>query len=150
MLPAVEILLVEDSPADAELTLHALRRDNLANSVHVAADGQEALDYLFGHGKHAAQSGVPPRLVLLDLNLPRVNGLDVLRQIKASPELHSVPVVVLTSSKDERDLVESYRLGVNGYIQKPVDFNQFRKAVQAVGLYWLVVNRVPESHSAAR
>jgi DNA-binding NarL/FixJ family response regulator len=79
-----------------------------------------------------------------------VNGLDVLRQIKASPELHSVPVVVLTSSKDERDLVESYRLGVNGYIQKPVDFNQFRKAVQAVGLYWLVVNRVPESHSAAR
>jgi CheY-like chemotaxis protein len=143
--PEVEILLVEDSAADAEIALHALRRENLANDVHVATDGQEALDYIFGPRGIASREGpgAAPRLVLLDLNLPKVNGLEVLRRIKADPGTCMIPVVVLTSSKEERDLVESYRLGVNSFIQKPVDFNQFRNTVRKFGFYWLVVNKVP-------
>jgi CheY-like chemotaxis protein len=137
----VEILLVEDNPADAELTVHALRRDNLANHIEVACDGEEALDFLFHRGSFAdRQNARPLRLVLLDLKLPKVDGLEVLRAIKSDPDTRSIPVVVLTSSTEETDLVRSYELGVNSYIQKPVDFDKFREIVKQLGLYWLVVN----------
>ena len=139
----VEILLVEDNPADVELTLHALRHHKLANSIQVARDGEEALDFLFGGDDSRRAPGHRPRLVLLDLKLPKVDGLEVLRRIRADHESRFIPVVVLTSSREERDLVESYELGVNSYIQKPVDFDQFREIVRQAGLYWLVVNQTP-------
>jgi CheY-like chemotaxis protein len=150
----IEILLVEDNPDDVELTLHALRREKLANSIHVARDGEEALDFLFSNGKHAARSSEPPpKLILLDLKLPKVDGLEVLKRLKADARTKAIPVVILTSSKEERDLIVSYHLGVNSYIQKPVDFDQFREIVKTVGLYWLVINQPPVlgsvSHSAA-
>ena len=135
---AVEILLVEDNPADVELTLAALRRNNLANEIHVCRDGEEALQYL---GAHNGSNAASLKLVLLDLKLPKVDGLEVLRTIKADPRTQAIPVVVLTSSREERDLVESYRLGTNSYIQKPVNFAEFREIVKQVGLYWLVVNQ---------
>ena len=135
---AVEILLVEDNPADVELTLAALRRNQLANEIHICRDGEEALEYLSaGNGSNAAAL----KLVLLDLKLPKVDGLQVLRSIKDNPLTRVLPVVVLTSSREERDIVESYRLGTNSYIQKPVDFEQFRDMVRQIGLYWLVVNQ---------
>lgn len=141
MRDAVEILLVEDNPADIELTLLALQAHKLANRICVVRDGEEALDFLFCRGVHAARKPYEaPRLVLLDLKLPKVNGLEVLKEIKHDPHLRSIPVVVLTSSKEERDLIETYHLGVNSYIQKPVDFDQFRKVVGQAGLYWMVVN----------
>jgi len=141
----VEIVLVEDDPADAELTLHALRAENLGNRIHLMRDGEEALDFLFCRGAYAARDLEPvPRLILLDLKLPRVDGLDVLREIKADSRTRTIPVVVLTSSKEERDLISSYALGVNSYIQKPVDFKQFRETIKQLGLYWLVVNQVPQ------
>ncbi len=140
----VEILLVEDNLADVELTLHALRRNDLANRIHVARDGEEALDYLFGRGNYSQR---PPdtqlKLVLLDLKLPKVDGIEVLRAIKSDPRTKATPVVILTSSKEERDLVSSYQLGVNSYIQKPVDFSEFRETVRQLRLYWLVVNQPP-------
>jgi two-component system response regulator len=140
----VEILLVEDSESDAELTLHALRRENLANNIVVAWDGEEALDFLFCRGAHAGRAGKAlPRLVLLDLKLPRIDGLEVLRAIKADERTRFTPVVVLTSSREDRDLIESYQLGVNSYIQKPVDFDQFRETVRKTGLYWLLINQIP-------
>lgn len=140
----IEILLVEDNPADAELALHALRREKLANSIHLVRDGEEALDYLFCRGSYQNRSSDhQPRLVLLDLKLPKVDGLEVLRQVKNDARLKSIPVVILTSSREERDVVESYKLGVNSYIQKPVDFDQFREMIKEVGLYWLVVNQPP-------
>lgn len=140
----VEILLVEDSPADAELALHALRKDNLANRIQVAQDGEEALDFLFCRGAFKERSfDNAPKLVLLDLKLPKVDGLEVLRQAKNDSRTKPIPVVILTASREERDLVESYQLGANGYIQKPVDFVQFREAVKQLGLYWLVVNQPP-------
>jgi len=140
----IEILLVEDNPADAELALHALRREKLANSIHLVRDGEEALDYLFCRGSYQDRSADhQPRLVLLDLKLPKVDGLEVLRQVKNDARLRSIPVVILTSSREERDLVESYKLGVNSYIQKPVDFDRFREMIKEVGLYWLVVNQPP-------
>jgi len=140
----VEILLVEDDPSDMELALLALRAGNLANKIEVARDGEEALDYLFCRSKYQNRSVEDtPRLVLLDLKLPKVDGLEVLKQIKGDPRTSAVPVVILTSSREEADMVASYRLGVNSYIQKPVDFDQFRKVVKEVGLYWMVVNQPP-------
>ena len=138
------ILLVEDNEADVELTLHALRLNHLANRIHVARDGEEALDFLFFRGIYAERSERPqPHLVLLDLKLPKVDGLEVLREIKNDPRTRAIPVVILTSSKEERDMVSSYQLGVNSYIQKPVDFDQFRETVKQLGLYWLVTNQPP-------
>ena len=151
----IEILLVEDNKDDVELTLHALRKENLANLIHVARDGEEALDFLFCSGAHSERSFErPPRLVLLDLKLPKVDGMQVLRQMKADPRTRFIPVVILTSSREERDLIASYGLGANSYIQKPVDFQQFREIVKTVGYYWLLINQppvaVPASHSAAQ
>jgi len=145
MTPAeLEILLVEDNPADIELTLDALRRNGLANRLIVARDGEEALELLFCRGTHSARSFErPPKLVLLDLKLPKVDGLEVLRQLKTDRRTKAIPVVVLTSSKEERDLVNGYQLGANSYIQKPVDFDQFRETVRQLGLYWLLVNEPP-------
>ncbi|SRR5579875_1781980 len=139
-----DILLVEDNPADAELTLHALRKNNLANNIHLARDGEEALDFLFCRGPYAARHRENvPRLVLLDLKLPKVDGLEVLQQIKSDPRTQSIPVVVMTSSKEERDLVKSYQLGVNSYIQKPVSFAEFQDVVRQLGMYWLLINSKP-------
>jgi len=139
-----QILLVEDDPRDLKLTLHALRQENLGNNIQVARDGEEALDYLFCRGPHAGRSfDQPPHLVLLDLKLPKIDGLEVLRAVKGDPRTQPIPVVILTSSREERDLVESYKLGVNAYIQKPVEFEAFRHAVKEVGLFWLVINQPP-------
>lgn len=144
MTQTVEILLVEDNPEDVELTLRAFRRHKLSNQIAVCKDGVEALDYLFGTGPHAGRNiENAPKVVLLDLKLPRVSGLEVLKKIKADERTQRVPVVVLTSSKEERDLIDSYRLGVNSYIVKPVDFEQFTAAVQQIGLYWLLLNQAP-------
>ncbi|MCC7451971.1 MAG: response regulator [Anaerolineae bacterium] len=137
----VEILLVEDTPDDEELTLHALRRRKLANHIQVVRDGAEALEWIFRTGSYADRANHNPKLILLDLKLPKVDGLEVLRRIKADPYTRTIPVVVLTSSREERDIVESYHLGVNSYITKPVDFEQFTEAVQQVGFYWLLLNQ---------
>ena len=147
---AMEILLVEDDPQDAQLTLRALQSENLKNRIAVARDGEEALDFVFGRGTYNDRSpDRPPKLVLLDLNLPKVDGLQVLREIKANPEFRAILVVVLTSSSEQRDIVESYKLGVNSYIQKPVDITQFRQAIKTLGLYWLVVNHPPPDRMPA-
>jgi two-component system response regulator len=138
----LDILLVEDNQDDMDLALHALRREKLANLIFVARDGEEALDFLFCRGAFAQRSfDHPPKLVLLDLKLPKVDGMEVLKQVKSDPRTRTIPVVMMTSSKEEQDLVASYSLGVNSYIQKPVDFDQFRETVKNVGLYWLVTNQ---------
>jgi two-component system response regulator len=140
----VEILLVEDNANDAELALYALKKHHIANHVEIVRDGAEALDYVFCTGAyvHRRIEDVP-RVVLLDLKLPKVDGLEVLRRIKSDPHTCPIPVVVLTSSQEERDIVESYKLGVNSYIVKPVDFEQFVEAVRQLGLYWVVLNQAP-------
>ena len=141
---AVEILLAEDNPNDVRLTLHALRRYNLTNHIHVVRDGAEALDFVFCTGAYAQRNIEQiPKVILLDLKLPLVNGLEVLQQIKADHRTRTIPVVVLTSSREERDIVETYRLGVNSYITKPVDFEQFTEAVRALGMYWVLLNQPP-------
>ena len=140
----VEILLVEDKATDAELTLRALKRHNLANRVLWVKDGQEALDYVFSTGAYAERSRVgDPKLILLDIKLPKISGVDVLKRLKSDERSQSIPVTMLTSSAEERDVVESYKLGVNSYIVKPVDFNKFVDTVSEVGMYWMVVNRPP-------
>jgi two-component system response regulator len=147
----VDILLADDSQDDIDLTLHALRAENLANHVFVVRDGEEALDFLFCTGPHAGRSmNHPPKLVLLDLKMPKVDGMEVLKKIKGDPRTKTIPVVLMTSSREERDMVSGYELGVNSYIQKPVDFGEFRKAVKTLGLYWLVTNRPPLSNGQAQ
>lgn len=141
----VEILLVEDNPADVELTLRALKRNNIANKIIVVNDGEEALDFIFARGAFSdrkVENG--PKVVILDLKLPKVDGLEVLRAMKSDPRAQIIPVVVLTSSKEETDIVESYRLGVNSYIVKPVDFDKFVESVRILGFYWLLFNQAPK------
>ncbi len=149
MVPGVvEILLVEDNGDDAELALHALRSSKLANRILVLEDGETALDFLFCRGAFQDRSFVhPPRLVLLDLKLPKVDGLEVLKALKNDPRTKAIPVVVLTASKQETDMVSGYQLGANSYIQKPVDFDQFREIVKQLGMYWLVVNQPPPENT---
>lgn len=140
------ILLVEDNPDDEALTLRAIKKNNILNDVVVARDGAEALDYLFGTGSYADRdTRVMPELILLDLKLPKIDGLEVLRRMRASKATSLLPVVILTSSKEERDRIRGYTLGCNSYVQKPVDFVQFTEAVQQLGLYWLVLNEAPPS-----
>jgi two-component system response regulator len=146
-LDAVEILLVEDTDEDAELTARALRKHKLTNHMHRVTDGAEAIDFLFGTGAYAGRSrSTPPRVILLDLKLPKVDGMEVLRRIKADASLKTTPVVVLTSSKEDRDLDEAYLLGVNSYIVKPVGFEKFVQAVEQLGLYWTLLNERPRAH----
>ncbi len=144
----VEILLVEDNPTDAELATLALKEHNLANKLVWVKDGAEALDFLFGTGAYAnRKSENRPKVVLLDLRLPKIDGLEVLRRLKADDRTRRIPVVVVTSSKEDRDVVASYDLGVNSYISKPVEFDEFSKVVSNLGLYWLLINRPPISAS---
>ena len=140
----VQILLVEDNPNDVKLALHAFKRHNLANDVHVVRDGAEALEFIFGTGRYAGRNAASgPKLILLDLKLPLVDGIEVLRRIKSDEQARITPVVVMTSSNEERDMVASYELGVNSFIRKPVDFNQFSESVRQLGYYWLLLNEVP-------
>lgn len=141
---AVEILLVEDNDDDAELTLRALRKSQIANSIHRVHDGEEALDFLFCRGEYSNRHfDNAPRLVLLDLKLPKVDGLQVLAEAKADPRTKAIPVVMLTSSKEERDMIAGYKTGVNSYIQKPVNFESFQEVVRQLGMYWLLLNSKP-------
>lgn len=139
----IDILLVEDNPNDAELALRALRKHNLANRIEWLKDGEQALDYLFRRGPWAERSEGLPRVILLDLRLPKVDGIEVLRAIRSDAMTKELPVVVLTSSKEERDVINTYKLGVNSYIAKPVAFDEFARVVAEIGLYWAVLNRVP-------
>ncbi|MBI1289592.1 MAG: response regulator [Flavobacteriales bacterium] len=140
-----ELLLVEDNPFDAELTLTALKEKNLANSLYHVEDGAEALDFVYARGKYTDRSGLPlPNLILLDLKMPKLNGMEVLRSLKSDPQTKCIPIVVLTSSKEDPDIKECYRLGVNSYIVKPVGFENFVKAVTEVGFYWALLNTNPD------
>jgi two-component system response regulator len=142
---AGDLLLVEDNPEDLELALRALRKANLSHCVNICRDGAEALDYLFCQGAHASRNiASVPKVILLDLKLPKLDGLEVLRRLRADAHTKVIPVVVLTSSKEQRDIVESYRLGVNSYIVKPVNFEGFSDAIRDLGLYWLLLNQPPE------
>ncbi len=140
----VELLLVDDSPTDAELCMRTLKKNHLANDITWVKDGEQALDFLFARGEFAGRTmEQQPKVVLLDLRLPKVDGLEVLRQVRADDRLKPIPVVVLSSSKEDRDIIESYRLGANGYVSKPVEFHEFSDAVTKLGLYWLLVNKPP-------
>ena len=139
----VDILLVEDNPSDAELAIRALKKRNLANHLEWVKDGAAALDFLFQRGDYVGRSSSLPKVVLLDLRLPKVDGIEVLTQIRAHPETRELPVVILTSSKEEQDLVATYQLGVNSFVAKPVAFDEFARTVAELGMYWVLVNRVP-------
>jgi CheY-like chemotaxis protein len=139
----VDVLLVEDNPSDAELTIHSLKKHNLVNNLVWVKDGEAAVDYLFQRGEYASRSDALPKVVLLDLRLPKLDGMDVLREIRGNPKTKNLPVVILTSSKEERDVAETYELGVNSFVPKPVAFNEFAKVVAELGMYWVLVNRVP-------
>jgi two-component system response regulator len=142
---AVELLIVEDNPQDLELSLRALRKAHLSNRIHVARDGAEALEFIFCEGAHAQRKITDgPKVIMLDLKLPRIDGIEVLRRIKSDPRTKMIPVVMLTSSKEQSDVVESYNLGVNSYIVKPVNFERFAEAVRDLGLYWLLFNQPPK------
>jgi len=140
----VEILLVEDSPADAEMTLRTLRKRGIANRVEWVRDGVEAIEYLFREGRHAGRTEGQPRLVLLDLKMPLMDGLQVLERMKADARTQAIPVVMMTSSREEGDVLASYRLGVNSYVVKPVDFAEFAEVVSRVGMYWMITNETPD------
>ena len=139
----VEILLVEDSPEDRELALLSFQRNRLANNIQIARDGEEALDILFCRGEHAGRKPANPKIILLDIKLPKIDGLEVLRAIKADERTRMIPVVVMTSSAEQKDMFESYRLGVNSYVQKPVDFAKFQEVMKQLGFYWLAINKTP-------
>jgi two-component system response regulator len=142
---AVEILLVEDTAEDLELALRALRKSKLSNHIQVARDGAEAIEFIFGEGAYVGRKiENVPKVILLDLKLPKIDGIEVLRRIKSDPRTKSIPVVVLTSSREQKDVVESYRLGVNSYIVKPVNFEGFAEAVRDLGMYWLLLNQPPK------
>lgn len=144
----ISILVAEDNPDDEALTVRALKKVGAADEIHVVRDGSEALDYLFARGKYASRAGEPlPTVMLLDLRMPKIGGLDVLRELRANEATRLLPVVVLTSSDEEQDIVESYELGANSYVQKPVDFTKFAEAVGQLGLYWITHNRQPEAKS---
>ena len=144
MNEGIEILIADDSTSDVELTVHSLRKAKLANKIHVVEDGEQALDFLFCRGRYADRSFAdPPRVVLLDLKMPKVDGIEVLRAVRGDPRTKAIPIVVLTSSKEQRDIIESYNLGVNAYIQKPVEFERFREFIEHLGMFWLVVNEPP-------
>ncbi len=146
----IDILIVEDNAADVELTLHVLQKNKLANKIYVARDGEEALNFIFCREKFGDRSfDAPPRIVLLDLKLPKVDGKEVLKAVRNDPRTRSIPVVIFTSSKEERDLIDGYGLGANSYIQKPLDFNEFRDAVRQFGMYWLLVNIPPPPNGFA-
>jgi two-component system, response regulator len=143
-----EILLVEDNPTDLELALRIFKKHRIANRIEVARDGEEALDFLFGEGAHAGRGSIQiPKVILLDLKLPKIGGIEVLRRIKGDPRTCMIPIVVLTSSREEKDLLESYQLGVNSYIVKPVDFDQFSDCLRDIGMYWLLSNAPPKVHA---
>lgn len=142
---AVEILLVEDNPNDAELTLRGLRKNKIANDILHIPDGAEALEYFFATGKYEGRNmNLPPKIVILDLKLPKINGLEILKKVKSDERTKSIPIVVLTSSKEESDVVESYKYGANSYIVKPLDFNKFLDAIKYLGMYWLLINEPPK------
>jgi two-component system response regulator len=144
-LDPIQILLVEDNPNDAELTLRALKKHNLINEIHIAEDGQEALDFIFCQGNYSSRSITQPlRVIFLDLKLPKISGLEVLKRIKSDAETKKLPVVILTSSKEDPDISEAYALGANGYVVKPVDFNDFIRVMNNTGLFWLLVNEPPK------
>jgi two-component system, response regulator len=147
----IEILLVEDNPNDAELAMRALKNNNLANNVIRVCDGEEALDFIFARGKYKSPERLNiPKLILLDIKLPKVDGIEVLKVIKADPITKLIPVVVLTSSNEENDMIETYRLGINSYILKPVDFDKFVESVKNIGYYWLLVNKQPDIKKLVR
>jgi len=149
MTNGMEILLVEDNPEDVEITLRAFQKYKLSNKIHVVQDGEEALECIFCTGRYAGRSvGSDPRLILLDLKLPKVDGIEILQRCKSDPRTKGIPIVILTSSREERDLVNSYNLGVNSYVVKPVDFSQFTEAVRRLGLYWMVLNQLPSDMHA--
>jgi len=152
MRNGIEILLIEDSPEDVEITLRAFQKYDLAHKVHVVRDGEEALDCLFSTGRYAGQAACSnTRLILLDLKLPKVDGNEVLQRCKSDPRTKNIPVVVLTSSKEERDLTNTYNLGVNSYVVKPLDFSQFTEAIRQLSVYWMGLNQLPpEAHSVGR
>lgn len=140
---SVEVLLVEDNPRDEEMTLRAFAKSNMANRIWVVRDGEEALDFVFQRGEYKGRGSLSPKVILLDLKLPKVDGIEVLRRLKAGPDTRKIPVVVLTSSSQDSDIVESYNLGVNSYIVKPVSFDRFAEAVAKIQMYWLLINEAP-------